>query len=843
MARTILVSMKVGLCKVVLVAITALALGSICCTQTASAVSEDYFNSTTTERLDKLPYVCPPEEISVQHTTGGRTYVYQTVTYVCRGNAAAIAFGNQALTYIRMNTDDSPYYVPLYISRGGTLMFQNSPSVFYIKNTISTNGHTEQRIVRDIAALVSPKTYIGFSAPDHYTLDVDKAPVMGEEGIGSYVYALSHNGRYLVMHEAPNERLILYDLELDVHRQIATSNIAFGNTMGYESSGAVTDDAQYIYVPGWNRILDTTQCTTDGQCRTSESLSGVSGNIVNSIFTQDAKTLLLWPVWSQYIFEITPKNIPLKLPTYLALGDSYSSGEGDREKMLDGTSYYTADTREEQGCHLSVRSYPFLLRDIWNIQADTMHSVACSGALVTNDFLTPLENYEGQHMELHDLLGEERQNFINSTLQHYVPGRIPQLEFVDKDQPDIITLTGGGNDVGFANIIKYCAGDIVETFVFGYTCEYVKGKALNQVLNDAIDSQYKASRQLVEKIKEISPQSKIYYVGYPSFVSGGSGGCALNTGALDSEERTMINESVTRLNGVLRQVAADTGIVYIDIEQVLEGGRLCEGSEYVNGVWDVGLVDVAVGKGSEAFHPNAKGHELIAAAIARQVTNPMMNYLPEPPKSRVVQPVTTTRQEKIADDTLLEGDVLRVELKPSTFAGSSDIVSVGYSQPASLGTLKAAADGSVSALIRLPVSMSAGLHVLTLTGTAPDGTPLRLFQYLTIIARGHQSKTDNDTSRENSAPASAGSLQGVQVTPYLFGENTNGVESHDGLWKGVSGNALIPNLKLSEQSVVGSSVPIDTTKNTSTLWWILAILAATVLTAGALYVSFKKNRD
>ena len=43
-------------------------------------------------------------------------------------------------------------------------------------------------------------------------------------------------------------------------------------------------------------------------------------------------------------------------------------------------------------------------------------------------------------------------------LNEMIPGRVKQIEFVKKYQPKVITLTAGGNDVGFGKKLVSCVG-------------------------------------------------------------------------------------------------------------------------------------------------------------------------------------------------------------------------------------------------------------------------------------------------------------------------------------------------------------------------------------------------
>ena len=101
-------------------------------------------------------------------------------------------------------------------------------------------------------------------------------------------------------------------------------------------------------------------------------------------------------IWKE--FEVQADDWKPTAEGYLALGDSYTSGEGDTE----GGTWYEPGT-DEQGdkstfagrnlCHLSRRSYPYLIglelgylgSNLATPPADGLfHSVACSGAKIHN---------------------------------------------------------------------------------------------------------------------------------------------------------------------------------------------------------------------------------------------------------------------------------------------------------------------------------------------------------------------------------------------------------------------------------------------------------------------------
>jgi hypothetical protein len=87
----------------------------------------------------------------------------------------------------------------------------------------------------------------------------------------------------------------------------------------------------------------------------------------------------------------------VKGPKYLALGDSYASGQGDLDAK--GIGQYTLDTNQPTGCHISRRAYPYLLARDWGLSDTTMHSIACAGARREPDINSPAASYMGQNKQ------------------------------------------------------------------------------------------------------------------------------------------------------------------------------------------------------------------------------------------------------------------------------------------------------------------------------------------------------------------------------------------------------------------------------------------------------------
>lgn len=127
---------------------------------------------------------------------------------------------------------------------------------------------------------------------------------------------------------------------------------------------------------------------------------------------------------------------------YLALGDSYSSGEGDTEKNKSINQKYYASETDKNGdtsngiprekCHVSTRSYPYLLASSMTLgrgESRQWGTVACSGATIYDANQDNKLGYEGQWSgegnpglgRLHGL--SNKSTLQAAALNEIIPGR------------------------------------------------------------------------------------------------------------------------------------------------------------------------------------------------------------------------------------------------------------------------------------------------------------------------------------------------------------------------------------------------------------------------------------
>lgn len=456
---------------------------------------------------------------------------------------------------------------------------------------------------------------------------------------------------------------------------------------------------------------------------------------------------------------------------YLALGDSFSSGEGDTDKNpATGRKYYRqwTDVKEDKAkgapkekCHVSTRSYPYKLANWMGLGSGpsaAWASVACSGATVYDMNWDNSGGYEGQDSPLGRLHGYDNKGVLQKmALNEMISGRVKQIEFVKKYQPKVITLTAGGNDVDFGGKLETCVGLFSPN-----DCMWAKVKNRSRLKND-LKGQFDRLKSLYEELKAATNnRAKIYVLGYPQFINGAPGAPCVSTFNLNPREREMITNSVMYYNSVIRQAAKAAGVKYVDIENAFGNHWLCGDKD--NHVTAITNIFGANGnERQESFHPNSRGHADIARAFRNELggTNPIDYKICK--DGRVSCPDTNATKDKIPDIPYFkmtdeQEDVKFIHYQLSTgqavkqqsenlmfaplkittginlFKPNSKVEANLYSEPTNLGDIDVKDNGSIEKSLKIPANIPAGHHTIVVSGESSAGEKIELYQ--TILIKG-----------------------------------------------------------------------------------------------------------
>lgn len=430
---------------------------------------------------------------------------------------------------------------------------------------------------------------------------------------------------------------------------------------------------------------------------------------------------------------------------YLALGDSFASGEG-------AYAYKPETDTDNNKCHLSQQSYPYLIG--LSLQLDSYESVACSGARINDVMKNRGEDAQGK--------GKSDKSYDVEILENFLPGYRAQYDFIDEKRPSVITLSAGGNDVGFKNKIVRCAMILITDTCFKYYEDRYEA-----VLE--VNSQFEKIVSMYRQIKDASPGAKVYVIGYPQ-IANPNGNCAVNV-RMEKGDLEFGWDFVNYLNSTIELAAKKAGVFYVDTTDAFKNHRLCEAvvekDIAVNGVTNGDdFFPLTNGPlGNESFHPTARGHKLLRDEILRQTDNltsemPLPDHsitVPDPTDSmdmlkgipkqnRVIRWVTHLDEPVIENTTdaytAIDGGVREagktIEIKfynpDAGLKPNSQVELWMHSEPTLLDTTTIDHRGGVAMEITIPEDTTPGYHTLHFYGKNTSDQDVDLYQELFVVA-------------------------------------------------------------------------------------------------------------
>jgi len=231
---------------------------------------------------------------------------------------------------------------------------------------------------------------------------------------------------------------------------------------------------------------------------------------------------------------ITGTGTPAKAASsvrYVVLGDSYSSGVGAGD--------------ESGSCDLSPNAYGPLWASANSAAAFTFD--ACSGATTST------------------VISSQLSSLSTSTT--------------------LVSITIGGNDVGFSSIMETC---ILESTS---SCE----SAVSQSESYANNTLPGNLSTLFADIKSDAPNAKVVVLDYPDFYDTSVSLCI----GLSSADHQALDNGINDLDGVIKTAASNAGFYFADVRNQFAGHELCDSAGWLN---SVDIFDIHT-----SYHPTATG--------------------------------------------------------------------------------------------------------------------------------------------------------------------------------------------------------------------------------------------
>lgn len=457
-------------------------------------------------------------------------------------------------------------------------------------------------------------------------------------------------------------------------------------------------------------------------------------------------------------FSLGPPGADAPKLAYLALGDSHTSGEGAYQ-------YKPYTDIAPNLCHLSVRSYPYLLGQSSTL--NSFESVACSGARLKDIVSRDVE----YHLRDQSKLGS---GFDNEIFGTYLVGYRPQGLFVERFRPAALTISVVGNDTGLPAHIKQC--------LLPGNCfpGYEDRVELFREINDQFDALVSTYLQIKA---DAAPKTNVYAIGYGELFYP-YGKCALNV-HLGIDEMVLANQLIDQLNVMISKAARKAGIGYVDVTKAFAGHRLCETTSR-----DVAVNGLTAGNdwpattrgpvGNESYHPNALGQSLLAYSIQEQTATLSKNmpdadpsasppaesgsvdllHAPQAPTNRAV--FKQVYLPDLAQEVILKGQPAQLKtssqdiaLKPNTIYR----VQLRGQQTYELGPAATDSKGVLNAAVLIPNTVSPGQYTLSVAGPNSIGESVNL--YMQTFIGGTSTDLDGDGIVDSNDPCVGTAASGI----------------------------------------------------------------------------------
>lgn len=466
---------------------------------------------------------------------------------------------------------------------------------------------------------------------------------------------------------------------------------------------------------------------------------------------------------------------------YLAMGDSYSSGESVPPFVKGSLEGY--DSAKDK-CDRSYAAASAVLEDklLFSTTAGIDRQfIACSGA--------------------------ETGNLVGSVGQNGEPSQIIQEQQIESltGSPDLVTLTIGGNNIGFANIINACFWDRIWTGPFGKTCG-ARADYVAQVDNTIAKVTPTLESAFAKIVAAVGPDASVLVADYPQIFPSdlAQQKCKPLNSIFDPIDLTQMNTWTAELDANIKTAANAAGVHFVEVsgaKGVFAGHKICDtGAPWINILTSrEGTVQGTDTAGS--FHPKAQGQAAYAKAyddyiLAWRKAGRPLNSAGFPADAATAtssvaglsrQEPTSELQIRAADDTVADtigSDDLTVTPSdasacPSQYAGGESLhvsgggyaagtavtVAVMPSTPEEVDyPVVADSDGSIGLDLVLPA---------TLTGAQVGSADLG---YIESDGAGSATTTQTDSNLFPIGDADPGcgvpTLTGAQASVELMGSDT-----------------------------------------------------------------------
>ncbi|GAB1688411.1 SGNH/GDSL hydrolase family protein [Krasilnikovia sp. M28-CT-15] len=368
-----------------------------------------------------------------------------------------------------------------------------------------------------------------------------------------------------------------------------------------------------------------------------------SVSLSNVTRTEDSTAGVDNIVWDAVAFQPLPKK-----PTdfVVAMGDSYSSGEGIVDDQVTGyypdsnhNSSSSGDNAFRNGCHRSPNAWSrqgtladdsrtIGQRDNDQDKSMDYHMVACSGT--QSEHMLPSAENPITGRVIND--PDTGRPFTNGWGE--AAGRaggsmreVTQMDsgFLDENTT-LVTITVGGNDVGWSGVVQQCYMSLSIPDCMEQDDD--EGHRLRDYVPEVMEQKLRPTLvTMLRAITTMAPNAKVVLMGYPKLLEA-PGTCLNVTGpigiGISPTETAWLNQSAVEMAALENEIATtarQTGmkVWYANPIPAFEGKGVCALPDLDWGIHGVkftkGPGEKPNGPSSDTFHPTQRGGRLYRDAL------------------------------------------------------------------------------------------------------------------------------------------------------------------------------------------------------------------------------------
>lgn len=325
------------------------------------------------------------------------------------------------------------------------------------------------------------------------------------------------------------------------------------------------------------------------------------------------------------------QNDPMVLVT---IGDSYSSGEGlgdygDAQTIEKKVKDQDWLAHRSKHCWAGKLELPDVDGSLSKHRNENWYFAASSGATT--------EDLKGRQGKAYYQKGGDLKNKSYPEEDPLVNAQLDVFKDIPKGTVDYVTVSIGGNDMGFADVVGktavcdsfYICPNRLPTTINDKWREYETGEKPDGEKDTPIKEKIRAAYTDIHKAA--GDQATILVVGYPTLLAEPVGINLL----FDPIESELIDNAVRefnkKLSGIVEELSATWDIRFVSVEEAFGGHEVGTFDPYLNGIEFLSgteenlikeisistLQDCIIGSGS--FHPNEQGAEAYAQCVQKAI--------------------------------------------------------------------------------------------------------------------------------------------------------------------------------------------------------------------------------